>query len=130
MNREEALPLRRIQQWNWVLLLLLAGGSALFFDLAVTRGVVIGGILANTSFWWLKRDLTKLLQGDTIGLKARFFLRYYARLTLLAVILFLLIKYGSLNIIGLLAGLSVVFLSIGGVALGGALKLFKNREAS
>jgi hypothetical protein len=41
-----------------------------------------------------------------------------------------LIKYGSLNIIGLLAGLSVVFFSIGGVALSGALKLFKNREAS
>jgi hypothetical protein len=130
MNREETLPLRRIQQWNWILLLLLIGFSVLFFDLAVTRGVIIGGFLANTSFWLLKRDLTKLLQGGAAGLKARFFIRYYARLTLLAVILFLLIKYGSLNIIGLLAGLSVVFFSIGGVALSGALKLFKNREAS
>jgi hypothetical protein len=130
MKREEALPLRRIQRWNWYLLVLLAAASALVFDPGVTRGVVAGGLLANTSFWLLKRDLSKLLQGDAVGLKGRFFLRYYARLALLAVILFLLIKYGSLDIIGLLIGLSVVFLSIGGVALGGALKLFKNREAS
>jgi hypothetical protein len=126
MTREEALPLRRIQLWNWILLLLLAGAGALFFDPAVTRGVVIGGILANTSFWLLKRDLTGLLQGDMLAAKPRFFLKYYARLAALAVILLLLVKYGSLNIMGLLAGLSVVFLSIGGVAVGGALKLFKN----
>jgi hypothetical protein len=130
MNREESLPLRRIQRWNWVLLVLLGGGSAVFFDPTVTGGVIIGGILANSRFWLLKRDLTKLLRGDAVGLKARFFLRYYTRLTLLAVILFLLIKFSSLNIIGLLTGLSVVFLSIGGVALVGTLKLFKNREAS
>jgi len=130
MNKEEALPLRRIQIWSWILLVLLSGGGILFFDSAVTGGIIAGGIIANTSFWLLKRDLTKLLQGDATGLRARFFLRYYLRLALLAIILFLMIKYSSLNIIGLLAGLSVVFLSIGGVALGGALKLLQNREAS
>lgn len=130
MTPDEALPLRRIQLWNWILLVLLAGGSAAFLGTHFARGVVVGGVLANSSFWLLKRDLSRLLKGDLAAVKVRFFVKYYARLSLLAVLLFVLVKYASLNIPGLLAGLSVVFLSIAGVAAFAAIKTFKFREAS
>lgn len=130
MTKDEALPLRRIQLWNWILLALLAGSSAALLGASFARGVLVGGLLANSSFWLLKRDLSRLLAGELAAVKVRFFLKYYARLTLLAVLLFILVKYGSLNIPGLLVGLSVVFLSIAGVAASAAIKTFKFREAS
>jgi len=129
LTKEEALPLRRIQLWNWILLVLLTGVAAAFFGRPSARAVLIGGLLANSSFWLLKRDLSRLLDGELTAVKARFFVKYYARLALLAVLLFILAKYGSLNIPGLLAGLSVVFLSISGVAAAAAIKTFKIREA-
>lgn len=130
MTRDEALPLRRIQQGSWLLLVVLTGGAAVFFGALIARAVVVGGLVANLSFWLLKRDLIGVLAGDQTGAKPRFFIKYYARLTLVAVVLILLVKYSSLNIPALLAGLSVVFLSIAGVALVAAIKTFKFREAS
>lgn len=130
MTKDEALPLRRIQLWNWVLLVVMAGSAAAWFGTSVARGVLVGGVLANSSFWLLKRDLSRLLEGELAAVKVRFFVKYYARLSLLAVLLFIMVKYGSLNIPGLLAGLSVVFLSIAGVAASTAIKTFKFREAS
>lgn len=129
MTKEEALLLRRVQLWNWILLVLLTGVAAVFFGMSSARAVLVGGLLANCSFWLLKRDLSRLLVGELTAVKARFFIKYYARLALLAVLLFVLVKYGALNIPGLLAGLSVVFLSISGVAAAAAIKTFKIREA-
>lgn len=115
---------------SWMLLALLAGGAVLLFDVAIAGSVLVGGVLANVSFWLLRRDLLGVLAGDLAAVKARFFIKYYARFSLLALLLFLLVKYGSLNIPALLVGLSVVFLSIAGVAVAGAIKTFKFREAS
>lgn len=130
MTRDEALPLRRIQLLSWFLLILMTGSAAVFYGALVARAVAVGGLVANVSFWLLKRDLVRVLAGEQTGVKARFFIKYYARFSLVAVVLFLLVKYGSLNIPALLAGLSVVFLSIAGVALVEAIKTFKFREAS
>lgn len=130
ITRDEALPLRKIQWLSWILLGLLVGGAVVFFGVAIAWAVLVGGVLANASFWLLKRDLLGVLAGDLAGVKVRFFVKYYARFSLLALLLFLQVKYGSLNIPALLVGLSVVFLSIAGVAVAGAIKTFKFREAS
>jgi len=130
MTRDEALPLRRIQLFSWLFLGLLAVVVAVFSGVLVARDVVVGGVVSNLSFWLLKRDLLGVLSGELTAVRVRFFIKYYARLSLMAVVLLCLVKYGSLNIPALLAGLSVVFLSIAGVALAGAIKTFKFREAS
>ena len=130
MTRDDALPLRRIQLLSWILLGLLVGGAVVLFKAAIAQAVLVGGVLANTSFWLLQRDLLGVLAGDLAVVKVRFFIKYYARLSLLALVLFFLVKYGSLNIPALLVGLSVVFLSIAVVAVAGAIKTFKFREAS
>jgi hypothetical protein len=130
MTKDENLPLRRIQQWSLIFLALAAGGAALLFGPPAAWAVLVGGGLANGSFWLLKRDLTRLLAGELTGAKARFFIKYYARFSVLALALFMLVKYGSVNIPGLLVGLSVVFFSIAGAAVSAAIKTFKIREAS
>jgi len=130
MTRDESLPLRRIQWLSWAILGLAAGGAMVWFGVAVAGAVLVGGVLANGSFLLLRRDLTRLFGGDLTGARARFFIKYYARLFLLIAALFLLIKYGSLNIPGLLVGLSVVLLSIAGLAASAAIKTFKTREVS
>ena len=124
------MPLRRIQLGSWIILLAMVVGSGFWLEQAVTLAVVVGGVLANASFWLLQRDLTRLLHGELASVKTRFFVRYYVRLAVLALILYLLVSIARVNIPGLLAGLSVVFLGIAGVAVSGALKTLKIREAS
>jgi hypothetical protein len=58
-----------------------------------------------------------LLKGELAAVKVRFFIKYYARLALIAVVLFLVIRHGAVHVIGLLVGLSTVFISIAAVAL-------------
>ena len=58
-------------------------------------------------------------------------MRYYARLSVVVVVLFFLVKYQKVHIIGLLVGLSTVLLSIGIAVTGAAKRLYFNlKEAS
>ena len=95
------------------------------------RGVLIGGLIANLSFLLLKKDLSRVLNGPLNAAKARFFIKYYIRLAVLAVILFFLVRNRSVHIIGLLTGLSTVVLSITIMTAGAVKRLFLTaKEAS
>ena len=118
MKVDERVTLKKVQLYSWAgLLVMIATGWLLSKDLHVAGSIAIGGLIANISFWLLKRDLTSLLKGELAAVKARFFIKYYARLAVLAVTLFVIIRYGTVHIIGLLAGLSTVFISILAVAV-------------
>jgi hypothetical protein len=106
------VSVRKVEIVNWLLLAAMSVAGWLTFSAAIGQSLFIGGFLVNVSFWLLKRDLIKLMAGELIGVKARFLLKYYARLSVLAVIFFLLIKYVPLNIPALLVGLSTVMVSI------------------
>jgi hypothetical protein len=113
-HRERSdLSLRKIQVFNWLLLLVMAGAAWLFFSALVARSVFVGGAVANISFGLLQRDLLRLFDGPLQVAKVRFFIKYYLRLALLATVLFVLVRYRLVHIFGLLAGLSTVMLSIG-----------------
>jgi hypothetical protein len=74
--------------------------------------VAAGGCLALQNFFWLRSALLKILQmpAEKAFQAANF--RYLLRLAALAFILWLLIVKAGLNIFGLLAGLSVLVISI------------------
>jgi hypothetical protein len=84
--------------------------------------VLIGGVLASGSFFLLKRDIEQLIDrvasaGEQAGgvkkmEKVRFFLKFYARLFVLGLLLYVLTTKISINMIGLVIGLSTVMLSI------------------
>lgn len=107
------ISLGRIQLWNWLLLLGLSGTGWWLYSPLVARSVLIGGVIAGVSFLLLKRDLTNLLnRGPLAAVKVRFFIKYYARLALVACLLFILVKYRAVHVVGLLVGLSTVLASI------------------
>lgn len=105
-------PLGKVQLFNWILLVVFTLSALVFTSLKVTEGVFIGSLIANLSFMVLKRDLTKIFQGPLQLAKVRFFVKYYLRLFVLAVALYLLVRYHQIHVIGLLVGLSTVVVGI------------------
>lgn len=120
--------LAQVQWFNWLLLAGLLAGSWYLASWEMARSVLIGGILANGSFYLLRRDLNQFMERfSQAGMnwnavkkleKVRFFLKFYGRLAVLAVILFLLITRVSIDVIGLVIGLSSIMASVVIVVLG------------
>ena len=114
--------LKNVQQFNWFLLIILIGGSWYVFSWTLAQSVLIGGILANASFYMLRRDITGFMTTfSQAGLnwqavkkleKVKFFLKFYGRLAVLAVILYLLITQVTIDIVGLVIGLSTIMFSV------------------
>jgi hypothetical protein len=114
--------LAQVQWFNWLLLAGLLAGSWYLASWEMARSVLIGGILANGSFYLLRRDINQFMERfSQAGMnwnavkkleKVRFFLKFYGRLAMLAVILFLLITRVSIDVIGLVIGLSSIMASV------------------
>lgn len=114
--------LRNVQQFNWLLLVILVGGSCYMFSWPFAQSVLIGGILANASFFMLRRDINQFMTVfSQAGLnwkavqkleKVKFFLKFYGRLVLLAIILYLLITRVTIDLVGLVIGLSTIMFSV------------------
>ncbi len=130
MDIKDRQPLRTVLIFSWLLLGIMMVLGWLVADGLVARSLFIGGFVANVSFWLMKRDLTRLLQGELAAVKVRFFIKYYARLVVVAGILFLVIRSGAVHLVGLLVGLSTVFISIAVVAIDSARKELNIKEAS
>lgn len=122
------LSLRMVQSVNWLALAGLTIIAWLGYSWFIARSVLVGGIIANGSFYFLKRDLTRLLGGDLTAAKARFFMRYYVRLGFVVVILFLLVYFRQVQTVGLLVGLSTVLLGIGIAVAGAARRIYTTRS--
>ena len=118
MKADEQVSLKKIQLYSWVIMLIMTGAAWLFAEgPRLASSMMIGGLIANVSFWLLKRDINRLLQGELAAVKARFFIKYYARMAVVAGILFVIIRYRTVSVIGLFAGLSTIFISITLVAI-------------
>lgn len=111
-SQQMEFPLGRVQTLNCVLMVALTLSAWLFFSLKIAEGVLIGSLIANLSFLVLRKDLTQILMGPIEIAKLRFFVKYYLRLFVLAVVLYMLVRYYRVNVFGLLAGLSTVVVSI------------------
>jgi hypothetical protein len=122
--KDEAL-LKRIEQFNWVLLALLTTGSFVFFSREFALGVLAGGILAIANFHLMKRSLLRALDPQRKG-KTRFLylLKYYLRFAALGLMIALLLIKGWVNPFGMLLGLSIIVLGIALVGVEQARKLF------
>ena len=123
--------LKKVQFFNWLLLAIMTLAGLFAYSVHVAQAIFVGGLLACGSFEFLKNDLTRLMNGPLNLVKGRFFIKYYARFSVLAVVLFCIIKYGAFSIGGLLVGLSTVVISIGVTVAAERKKIFFNlKEAS
>lgn len=111
-----------IQRFNWMLLAALIAGAWYIFSWSQAQSVLIGGLLANISFFLLRRDIVIFMDNfSRAGMswqavrkleKIKFFAKFYGRLAVLAVVLYLLITRLSIDVIGLVVGLSTIMFSI------------------
>ena len=122
--KDEAL-LNRLEQFNWVLLALLASGSFVFFSRKFALGVLAGGILAVANYYLVKRSLRRALDPERQG-KTRllYLLKYGLRFVALGLTIALLLIKGWVNPLGMLLGLSIIVLGIALVGVVEARKLF------
>lgn len=102
----------RVQVVNWLLVMAMPLAAGLAFTWTMALAILIGALISNLSFMLLKNDLTKVMQGPLRAVKIRFFFTYYLRLSALAVLLYFLVRYGHVQVFGLLVGLSTVVAGI------------------
>ncbi|XOF33632.1 MAG: ATP synthase subunit I [Candidatus Electrothrix sp. YB6] len=111
---------RRVEQFNVFLVLLLSLGSWYFFGRQMAVSVLCGGILSGGSFFLLKRTVRQIVdkiaaapeQQVQQGPTALFAVRFYGRLLVLVLLLAVLGMSVEINIIGLTVGLSTVAVSV------------------
>lgn len=124
-QKNELILLQTVEWCNLILLVFLTGASWYWIDWPFARSVLIGGVLSIGNFFWMKRTAMRFLQkvasqqdvNDVKQLKSKSFssgfaVKFYARLFILALLLVLLNAQFSLNVIGLVVGLSTVMLSV------------------
>ena len=111
IEEEKGSRLTSIERYNILVLLVLSLGSLIFKSLAITLGVFLGGIIIVLNFWLMRRIIERGLLGQSKG-KPIFVLSYFVKFAVLAAIIFILITSQIINTLGLVVGLSTVFISV------------------
>ncbi|MBN1471353.1 MAG: ATP synthase subunit I, partial [Syntrophaceae bacterium] len=75
-------------------------------------GILLGGFISILNFHWMEKGLRGLFQKTGVNVKGPVLIKYYIRLAITAVVLYFLIAYKTVNVIGLVIGLSVVVINI------------------
>jgi len=111
MNIQQRI-LHTVSRTNWVLLLVAStlGGAITTFDF--TMGILAGGLIVTLNFHLMYRMLKKTLSASRAFSLRAILTRYYLRLGLSVIIIFILISKNYVNPGGLLIGLSIVVASI------------------
>jgi len=102
----------KIERAGWLLLLLLIAGSLPFRSYRLTLGIALGGMISVMNFRLLYGSVKNFLVADVKRRKGTVVRRYYIRMALTALLLFLIISGNIADVIGLVIGLSVVVLDI------------------
>jgi len=126
-KEDDYVLLRRVEQFSLLLTALLALGGGYWFGSRFMLSALIGGAVSLGSFFALKRTMLQLVSRiDSQNPAAGFAFKFYLRLLTLAVLLAVLGMSAQLHLLGLLAGLSTVMVSVISVVLAtGLIDFFK-----
>ena len=122
---------------SWVYLIVLAVGSWVLSSWSFAWAALAGGIISITSFLVSYRDVmgfldTAALQSQSAErvkkIKKSFIVKFWLRLFLIGLILFLLIRFSGINVFGLILGLSTVVFTITFAALGVVWRYYFSRR--
>ena len=103
---------KRIELSNWIILGVIFLLSLLLAPIKFSLGVLLGGFISILNFHWMKRGLVGFFQNSGNSAKGRVLMKYYMRFGVTAVVLYFLITNQTVNVIGLIIGLSVVVMNI------------------
>lgn len=110
-DRDDQL-LQTLARRNWLILLGLLLCSLPWRSLAVSGGVLCGGLVAILAFHWLHFALVRVLIEPGAHPTRKFRAGYIVRLATLAAILYLLVAVVRVQPVALVAGLSVVVVNL------------------
>lgn len=99
---------------HWFILLILSGLSFFLADPSFTLGVILGGLVVISNFNIMQHGISHAFgpRGGTEKTKAIIVVKFYLRLLGLGIILYILVQWEWVNNLGLIVGLSTLFLSI------------------
>ncbi|NTV50094.1 MAG: ATP synthase subunit I [Geobacteraceae bacterium] len=104
------------------LLFFLALAGWVLFSPRVGLGALAGGCIAIANFFWIRNVLQRIL-GQLPANASRYAqLRFIARLSLTALILYFVITSGWFSLAGVIVGLSVIVINIIAISLYSALR--------
>jgi MFS superfamily sulfate permease-like transporter len=103
---------RRIELANWVILIVLFIPAVIFAPFKFALGILMGGFISIVNFHWMDRSLRSAFAINTGNVKGKIVGKYFLRLASTGVVLYFLIAYNTVDIIGLLIGLSLVIINI------------------
>lgn len=113
MNNIEKDPIqKRIEITNWIILAILFIPSIIFTPWKFALGILLGGFISIINFHWLGRNLQDVFKNIRGNVKGPVMVKYYIRLAITAVAIYFLITGDTVNVVGLLVGLSVVVINI------------------
>jgi hypothetical protein len=113
VNNIEKDPIqKRIEINNWIILFVFFIPSLLLVPFRFSLGILLGGFISIINFHWLGRNLQSVFKNPSGNVKGPAMVKYYIRLALTAVVLYLLISAGTVDVFGLIIGLSVVVINI------------------
>ncbi len=122
MNWEKIIEDIRTQ--NWIILGIMGVAGFFFMSSIFTLGVIMGGLMIIANFNVLQRTVSRSFSrnGSLEGNKMTIIAKYYFRLAITGIIIYILITRGWVNPIGLAVGLSTVLISIMGIGIRAVLK--------
>ncbi|HSF30175.1 MAG TPA: ATP synthase subunit I [Candidatus Tectomicrobia bacterium] len=107
--------LRRVEWYGWALTSLLTAGALVARYPLVASGCAIGGALSVLHFKWLAMFLTAVVDPQrrpTSRIKRLVLGAYFAKYLIIVGVVYLLFRYGVVEPLGFLGGLSVIFVAI------------------
>jgi hypothetical protein len=112
--------LRRVEWYGWALTGLLTVGALVAGYPLVASGCAIGGALSVLHFKWLAMFLTAMVDPQRrpdSRIKKVVLGAYLAKYLIISGVVYLLFRYGVVEPLGFLGGLSVLFVAICGAGL-------------
>ena len=103
---------KKIESANWIMLAILFIPALIFAPFKFSLGILLGGFISIINYYWMERGLRGIFANTAGNVKGPVIGKYYIRLVLTAIVLYFLIANGTVNVIGLLIGLSVVVINI------------------
>jgi hypothetical protein len=121
---EELVSLQKLQVISWIYLLVLTVGSWIIFSWSFALAVSVGGVISILSFLFSQRDVVGFIDSFVPDqdedsekkkikkIKTGLVIKFWFRLVIIGIILFLLIRSHKVNVIGLILGLSTVMCTV------------------
>lgn len=104
--------LKDISRMNWYVLAFMMLVSLFWRAVPVTLGVIAGGLLVILNFGWMGRSLLKVISSPQAYSPGGFKRNYFFRLLVVGSAIYLLLVRGGIHPLALVAGLSVVVVSL------------------